>query len=755
MAKILDLIINASSDNKGLKNTRKEMGMLRSEITLLISTGRHLLGAFDKLTDYSEKYNTSLRLLKTTLGETEKQATKFISTLSEMSGIDEATITKQTAKFVQLAQGLNMTNEQAEKFAENVDILTTKLALLYQTDYSTMGSYLQKALQGKPTSLTSTTGISVKTDAQEATLLAYGIDRQVSSLNDAEVALLKYATILRQVTTDTGVYQEAVNSLAWQKQMLSAQVKRLATAIGNFLNPVMTELYTIANAIVMVLIEIISMLASLVGGAKSVSTGVSEASSGYDELGKSIGGASAQAKKSLRAFDKLNNITTPSSGGGGGGSGLGIDKSMLGLLGDIDDNFLKIRTRASEIKDQIMEWLGFQKYIDLLTGETKYKFMGFDTVIKNIWKWWKNLNIVAKAFVGLGIYIVLTKIISAAVSVGKTLLGLGTAFAKLNGIIAGIVMAGSGLALFISAIQDIKENGATVNNVLQLLGGTLLTLAGAIITVGVAIGTMTGGLALIISLVGLVGLGIVGLIAAFQNQDTQVSESAKSIIEYNNEIDKLKDEVKSAMQVINGKIDRVKDLVDSLEGLVDANGKVVGSEDEVGAKLKVINDLLGTEYEITDGQITLNGELVDSYDELKKGVEQYCVQLRAKSELELLERTYLKTLEAKKDAQDRLKIKIQELKEAAKNYNIQEENGYRQWSRDNASKIVEMRELQDQIDYNEKSLQQMEQAGYLYTQNRFEEAAAKLDETVEKTNGSVADSVRRINEELGIVPRTI
>ena len=360
MANIIDLVLKSKSSEAtaGIDKVSKAMSNLKSITLLTTKNVINLFKTLSKITDYSDEYTTSLRLLKSTLGDAEGEASKFISRLSDMSGISTATLNKQTAKFVQLGESLSFSNEQAEKFSENLSILSTKLSMLYNTDYQTMANALQKAVQGSQVTLKSKTGIAINDVSLQATLNANAIDREVSSLNDAEKAIVRYATILRQVTGDTSVYQNAVNSLAWQKQMLSNQIKKLAAAVGQVLTPVMTQLYIVLNAIVMVITEIVKMIGQLIGVSVNLDTSVASTADSYDNLGASIGKASNAAKKSLRGFDKLNNITTPSAGGGAGGAGLGIDNSVLDLLKNVDENFLNIRNKATEIRDKILEWFG-------------------------------------------------------------------------------------------------------------------------------------------------------------------------------------------------------------------------------------------------------------------------------------------------------------------------------------------------------------------------------------------------------------
>lgn len=372
MASWIEVFItsNAKKAVGGLMDLAGATEKTKSEIMALTGDLKELGKMLIKTTDESDKYTASLRLLNTVLGDSAEKATSFISRLSEMSGLNETTLTKQVAKFTQLGESLNLSTEYSEEFAESLSILSTKLSMLYNTDYEAMANKLQRAIQGTQTSLKSATGIYANEVSEQQLLMENGINREISSLNDAEKAILRYATILKQVSNDNNVYQQSVNSLAWQKQMLTAQIHRLANAVGQVLTPVFTKLLTIINAVIMVVTELISALGALFGINVDLSSGTKEAADGYNALAKGIGGAAKAANKSLRGFDKLNNITTPPAGGGGGGSSpLGIDNSFLKLLKKADESFLNIRNKAQQIKDNLLDWLGIVKVIDPVTGK--------------------------------------------------------------------------------------------------------------------------------------------------------------------------------------------------------------------------------------------------------------------------------------------------------------------------------------------------------------------------------------------------
>lgn len=469
----LGVIIQARTDeaNKKVNKLQKSFKSLSSELVAMTTTSANLVRTLVKITDYTDDYTTSLRLLKQTLGSAETEATKFINKFSDMTGIDEATLNKQTAKFAQLGESLTFSNEQAEKFSENLSILSAKLSMLYNTDYTTMANALQKAVQGSQVTLKSKTGIAINDMSLQATLNANAINREVASLSDAEKAIVRYATILRQVTNDTSTYQSAVNSLAWQKQMLSYQFKRLANVTGQLLTPALTQLYIVINGVLMAAIELVKVLAKIFDININLSSEVSEISDSYDDLGASIGGAAKEAKKSLRGFDKLNNLTTPSAGGGGGGA-LGIDSSILKLLNEVDENFLNIKNKATEIRDRILEW---------------FKTNDVEGIIKNLVAVFGLFSAAVGAVKLLSFIKDLKEMASVLeLSAGATTT-LSTAASILTGIISALIGAIAGFSL--GALIDWITNGdraladfiKIVTSAVTAIGGIALICTGNVI----------------------------------------------------------------------------------------------------------------------------------------------------------------------------------------------------------------------------------------------------------------------------------
>lgn len=135
------------------------------------------------------------------------------------------------------------------------------------------------------------------------------------------------------------------------------------------------------NGFVMVLKELIKLWALMVG-YKAPETNLEDIlqvdETAIGGIADNLGRASRHAKelrKTLMSFDVLNVIQTPTAtaGGGGGGGGLPtIDPKILNALSDYEGKMKDIRMRATEIRDKIMEWLGFTKKINPLTGEISW-----------------------------------------------------------------------------------------------------------------------------------------------------------------------------------------------------------------------------------------------------------------------------------------------------------------------------------------------------------------------------------------------
>ena len=336
-----------------------------------------LAGTISNLTELTDQYNTAQQVLNHTFGEGSKEINKYTNSLAEMAGINKATVAKSISLFGQLGSSLGMNTELAGEFAEKLTDLATRISILYNADFTRASTAVLGAMKGEVRTLATLTGISVKSQAQQQMLNKLGITAKVGELNATNQALLKYILIAEQVMESNEKMAEYAESVAFQKKVLTNQVKNLAQAFGNLLYPVMKAILPVINGVLMALANLVNFFAGLFGYSEPDQTAMENKISDIGALGDAIEATSNKAKKGLRSFDKLNNITTPTSNTTG--LNAGVNAKLLEQMRALDDQMLNIRMRATEISESIMKWLGFEKNID--TGKWEFVKTTFGTIL--------------------------------------------------------------------------------------------------------------------------------------------------------------------------------------------------------------------------------------------------------------------------------------------------------------------------------------------------------------------------------------
>lgn len=162
-------------------------------------------------------------------------------------------------------------------------------------------------------------------------------------------------------------------------------------------------------------------------------------------------------------------------------------------------------------------------------------------------------------------------------------------------------------------------------------------------------------LSLVRSPVGLLITTITALATAFtymignvSDEQREWSEFSKSIANSRKEYEEYVASVDENTRKSVAQIDRVKDLNDELKTLVDENGKVKeGYEKRVDFILNELNKALGTEYK-------LNGNIIESYQDIRSEIEETIKKKRAEFVLSGEEEKAKKAIESRSKAYEDL-----------------------------------------------------------------------------------------------------
>lgn len=400
-----------------VQNIKTFLGMLQRVFTSL-----------KNITEKTADYLENLNLIDVAYKNDTNQASRLVNTLSEMYGLDESWGYRQVGIFKQLANAMGLSDEVGTKLAKTLTQLAIDTSSLYNFGVDEASQILQSGLAGQ-TKPVRRLGGDITQNTLQLILEEHGIDKAIGDLNYMEKRLVIVTALLDQTREAHGDWGRTIESVSNQMRIFQQQTERLGRAIGSVFLPMVKAVLPYLNAIMMVLTELIEMLAKLVGYNEDDFNffGEEDLSGLLDNVngvGEGLAKTNEEAKKlnlSLRSFDKLNNILTPTDtssdkGGGAGTGGQTIGADILDMFNKTSDNYLnnldKIQMKATKIRDAIMEWLGFEKQIDPLTGDIYFTF-------KKI----TGGTILGALAIGGAIYLGVSKVVS----------GIGTILANVTG----------------------------------------------------------------------------------------------------------------------------------------------------------------------------------------------------------------------------------------------------------------------------------------------------------------------------------
>lgn len=675
---------------------------------------KSLASSFTNMISVSANYLENLNLVDVAFHNNTASADTLTRKLSEMYGLDESWGYRTIGIFKQLGNAMGLAEETGTKLAKTMTFLAIDTASLYNMGVEESSNALQSALAGQTKPVRGRFGADITQATLQSTLDRANIDADIASLSYVEKRLVIVASLLQQTKVAQGDWGRTIESVANQMRIFEEQTSRLTRALGNVFLPMIKTILPYLNGILMALVEITNFIAKLVGfreedfdfNTNNNIDSLNDLYDSIDDISNGLNDANENAKKlnlSLRSFDKLNNITTPTNSknkkNGGSGIGGAINADILKLFNDESDKYLKsldnIDMKAKRIRNKIMDILGFHQEVNKETGEIEWKYEGFRTTINNLLDVFKKMStpakvvtsliglmIAKKTLSGIGTFIgffsktPLGKLftpfkdlatwltIGAKEGWGKgsgfgkmpsTVKGIGAGFKEwkdslttLDLVKIGIVGISSGLILTNKGLDDINK-GKKWKGFLEYYGGTA--------TLSATLGIIGDKIKLLGSYGGPIGIlmgQLIGLYQTIKDGQKTIETAHQSTInyfkKYKDEIDNLKESAKQGADASMLEIESTEVLIRKLEEYVDTNGKVKkGKEDAVNYILTKVNEAYGTEYKLVDNQITIRGKEKTSLDKLKESTRKLIEQKKKEIILKAYEETYITALKQQKD----------------------------------------------------------------------------------------------------------
>ena len=457
----------------------------------------------------SNEYQENMNLFTVAMGEYAESALEYGETVSEVLGIDLSDWIRNQGVFNTLLTGFGDTSDRAALMSKNLTQLGYDLSSFFNISVEDSMQKLQSGISGELEPLRRL-GYDLSQARLEAVALSLGIDKSVSSMTQAEKAELRYYAIMTQVTTAQGDLARTLEAPANQLRVLQAQFSMAAREIGNIFIPALNAILPYAIAVVQVIREIASAIASLFDFQMTEVdySGITSAGVGAGELADNLDTAAGAAKKLKRytlGFDELN-IMPSNDASGGAGAGVGAGSGFEFELPEYDSLANAVSTKVGEIKTLIENSLAEIEFILgaslftlgailLLTGHVGLGIgmmiaggvMGVAAVESN----WDSMTdqmkaslasimeVVGTAFLAIGAILALT---------GHIPLGIAFIVAGATSLVAGAVIHWDALE---DPIGTAIDNIGKIVSVAMLALGAVLAFSGVSIPLGIAL--MAGG----------------------------------------------------------------------------------------------------------------------------------------------------------------------------------------------------------------------------------------------------------------------
>lgn len=380
-----------SGFSSGASAVTKKSFSLASAIGKVYATYWALFRGFRLLgdaIDISSSLTEVENVVRQTFGQYESLINNFAKTSIEKFGMSELSAKQFASRFQAMGTALDIPQRKMADMSIRLTELTGDMASFYDVSQEDVAKSLQSVFSGT-TAPMRRYGIDLTQATLKEWALKQGLDANISSMTQAQKAMLRYQYVLAHTTNITGDFARTADTWHNQITMLKENFKALGAVVGGGLINAFKPFIKVLNSVLQKVISFAEMVTNALGsifgwkyeaskgaGISGLVDDIGSASDGMDDLsnaagnaGKNTGGIAKNAKKAkkeiqqaTRAFDELKVISKQSkdntsgsgSGGSGGGSGSGgSGGGDTGKLVQTDTIFKKFK---SDIKD--LEGLG-------------------------------------------------------------------------------------------------------------------------------------------------------------------------------------------------------------------------------------------------------------------------------------------------------------------------------------------------------------------------------------------------------------
>lgn len=331
-------------------------GFMRNmaKLVSLKAIAEYLGNAAAKFNDFYEATD----LFHNAMGNLSGEADTLISKMQGLLGVDPTKAMTYMATIQSLGTSFGLASDKAYVLSKNLTQLAYDEGSYWNKDVAETFTAMSSAISGEIEPIRRL-GIDLTQARLQQELLALGFNKQVSSLSQADKAVLRYIAIMKQTANVQGNLAQTIQSPANQIKILKAQLDMLAKSVGSLLYPALKSILPPLIAAVQLIREFVEWVAKLMG-VKVVFTDFTKSADSVGGIGDAMDDTADSTKKAAKAlkdytmgFDELNIIDpTQGSSGSGGGASAGNILGDVNLSGyDMFKNY--VGNAVDEIKEKL------------------------------------------------------------------------------------------------------------------------------------------------------------------------------------------------------------------------------------------------------------------------------------------------------------------------------------------------------------------------------------------------------------------
>ena len=309
-------------------------GFMRNmaKLVSLKAIAEYLGNAVAKFNDFYEATD----LFHNAMGNLSGEADTLISKMQGLLGVDPTKAMTYMATIQSLGTSFGLASDKAYVLSKNLTQLAYDEGSYWNKNVAETFTAMSSAISGEIEPIRRL-GVDLSQARLQQELLSLGFNKQVSSLSQADKAVLRYIAIMKQTANVQGNLAQTIQSPANQIKILKAQLDMLAKSVGSLLYPALKSILPPLIAAVELIREFVQWVAKLMG-VKVVFTDFTKSADSVGGIGDAMDDTADSTKKAAKAlkdytmgFDELN-IIDPTQGSSGSGSGA----SAGNILGDVD-----------------------------------------------------------------------------------------------------------------------------------------------------------------------------------------------------------------------------------------------------------------------------------------------------------------------------------------------------------------------------------------------------------------------------------